>query len=169
MRSLIVGRFQPFHNGHAKLINEISKTSDELIVVIGSAQYSYTLENPFTAGERVAMITAALKGSKFKEFYVIPIEDVDSNQIWVSHLEAMVPKFGRVYANNPLVKVLFREKGYEVKTTKLFNRDEESGTNIRRLMIDGGNWKKLVPETVASVINSIKGDERLRQLSEKDE
>ncbi len=169
MRALLIGRFQPFHNGHIKLIGEIAKSNEELIIVVGSAQQSYTLDNPFTAGERIEMISSALGKTKFKQVYIIPIEDVDSNQIWVSHVKAMVPRFDRVYSNNPLVKELFRNDGREVVSTPLFRRLEQSGTNIRKLMITSEKWENLVPASVAEVIHSIKGDERLRNLAQKDE
>src|SRR5207245_2773190 len=59
-RALFVGRFQPFHRGHLATVRRILETNDEIIVGIGSAQYSHTGENPFTAGERYEMIKRAL-------------------------------------------------------------------------------------------------------------
>ncbi|MFB0514560.1 MAG: adenylyltransferase/cytidyltransferase family protein, partial [Candidatus Bathyarchaeia archaeon] len=38
-RGLFVGRFQPIHKGHVKAISDILKQVDELVIVIGSAQY----------------------------------------------------------------------------------------------------------------------------------
>ena len=60
IRGLMVGRFQPFHNGHLYLSNQILQECDELIIAIGSAQFNYIYKDPFTAGERVLMIHAAL-------------------------------------------------------------------------------------------------------------
>ncbi|HIQ38838.1 MAG TPA: nicotinamide-nucleotide adenylyltransferase, partial [Methanothermococcus okinawensis] len=57
MRGFLIGRWQPFHKGHLSIIEEISKEVDELIIGIGSAQKSHTLNDPFTAGERIMMIT----------------------------------------------------------------------------------------------------------------
>src|SRR5256885_9498938 len=51
-RALFVGRFQPFHRGHLSMVKRILESNSEIIVGIGSAQYSHTGENPFTAGER---------------------------------------------------------------------------------------------------------------------
>ncbi|MCK5309571.1 MAG: adenylyltransferase/cytidyltransferase family protein, partial [Thermoplasmata archaeon] len=52
MRGLIIGRFQPFHKGHFEVLKEIAGQVDKLIIGIGSADESYTFEDPFTAGER---------------------------------------------------------------------------------------------------------------------
>jgi nicotinamide-nucleotide adenylyltransferase len=52
-RGLVIGRFQPFHNGHLELIKQIMNECEELVVVIGSAQFNYLAKDPFTAGERI--------------------------------------------------------------------------------------------------------------------
>jgi nicotinamide-nucleotide adenylyltransferase len=59
-RGLYVGRFQPFHLGHLEAIENVLKEAEELVIVIGSAQYSHNINNPFTAGERLVMIRRAL-------------------------------------------------------------------------------------------------------------
>ncbi len=63
-RGLYVGRFQPFHLGHLGAVKAVLKEVDELVIVIGSAQYSHNLNNPFTAGERLVMIRRALQEAK---------------------------------------------------------------------------------------------------------
>jgi nicotinamide-nucleotide adenylyltransferase len=39
-RGLLIGRFQPFHIGHLKAIEQATSENDEVIIGIGSAQYS---------------------------------------------------------------------------------------------------------------------------------
>jgi nicotinamide-nucleotide adenylyltransferase len=168
-RAFIVGRFQPFHLGHLEVIQEILKEHESVIIGIGSAQYSHTLQNPFTAGERHLMISNTLESRKIFNFYIIPIEDVNSNPLWVAHVESLTPRFSSVYTNNPLVKRLFYEKKYNVKSMELINRVEWSGTRIRDRMIRGENWERDVPETVSEIIREIDGVGRLRALSESDD
>ena len=43
-RGLVIGRFQPFHNGHLELVHEILNECEELVLVIGSAQFNYLLK-----------------------------------------------------------------------------------------------------------------------------
>ncbi len=168
-RAFIVGRFQPFHKGHLEVIQEILKDHDSVIIGIGSAQYSHTLQNPFTAGERHLMISNTLEMNKIFNFYIIPIEDVNSNPLWVAHVESLTPKFNNVYTNNPLVKRLFFEKKYNVKSMELINRVEWSGTRIREKIIRGENWENDVPEAVKDIIFEIDGVSRLRELSQSDD
>ena len=168
-RAFIVGRFQPFHKGHLEVIEEILKEHDSVIIGIGSAQYSHTLENPFTAGERHLMISNALETKKIFNFHIIPIEDVNSNPLWVAHAESLTPKFSSVYTNNPLVKRLFYEKKYNVKSMGLINRVEWSGTRIREKIINGENWENDVPGPVRDIIVEIDGVARLRDLAMSDD
>src|SRR5579875_2454960 len=168
-RSFMVGRFQPFHNGHLQVIREILKTSDSVIIGIGSAQYSHTQKDPFTAGERHLMISSTLESQGIFQYYLVPIEDVNSNPLWVAHVESLTPKFNKVYTNNPLVRRLFFEKGYSVHSMTLINRDSWSGTKIREKMLKGEDWKNDVPQTVAKIIEEIDGVNRLRDLAKSDE
>ena len=169
MRGFFIGRFQPYHLGHHEVIKNIINEVDELIIGIGSAQESHTLENPFTAGERVLMIVRALEELKInKRVYVIPLEDIYRNSLWVSHVCSMVPPFDVVYTNNPLVYRLFKEAGFKVKSTKMYNRKEYQGTEIRRKMLEGDDWEKYVPKAVAEVIKEIDGISRIREIAAKD-
>jgi len=166
-RAFYIGRFQPYHLGHHNVIRTLIKEVEELIIGVGSAQKSHTITDPFTAGERVMMISKAV--SEFNiPFYVIPIEDVEYNSVWVSHVKAMVPPFSVVFSNNPLVERLFYEAGTPVRNLPLFQRKMYSGTEIRRRMIKGDEWESLVPRCVADIIHSIRGVERIRKLAQSD-
>jgi nicotinamide-nucleotide adenylyltransferase len=164
MRALYIGRFQPYHLGHQAVLQKIMEEVDEIVIVIGSAQESHTPENPFTAGERMDMIYAALGGLR-NRCYVIPLQDVKRNAIWVDHVTSMVPRFDVVFSNNPLVVQLFSEAGMEVRKPPLYRREIYSGTAIRRLMLSGGDWRSLLPEAVAAKVGEIGGVKRLMNIS----
>jgi len=169
IRGLMVGRFQPFHNGHLYLSNQILQECDELIIAIGSAQFNYIYKDPFTAGERVLMIHAALLESKIDltRCYVIPIVNDENNARWLAHLRSMVPSFNILYSGNDFVTNLV---SHEIKIKKpLFSKKNVyNGTNIRKQMARMQNWKKLVPNAVFRVIEEIGGVTRLKTLLESD-
>jgi nicotinamide-nucleotide adenylyltransferase len=169
MRGLLIGRFQPFHRGHIYVIKEIQKAVDEIIICIGSAQKSHSLENPFTAGERIMMIKKSLYENGIKKnYYIIPIPDINNNSLWTSHVKSLTPPFLKVYSANALVKRLFKEQGIEVDTPPMYNRKEFSGTEIRRRMLKGKPWEKFVPKAVVDVIGEVDGIRRLRNLAKSD-
>lgn len=161
---LVIGRFQPFHKGHLEVIRSIAEECGSIIVGIGSAQYSHTLENPFTAGERHLMISRSLKEEKLNNVSIVPIVDINRYAVWVSHVVSLVPPFNVVYSNNPLTRRLFSEAGYQVRASPIFNREVYSGTEIRRRMLAGERWEHLVPKAVAKVVREINGLERMRDL-----
>ncbi|RLI84030.1 MAG: nicotinamide-nucleotide adenylyltransferase [Archaeoglobales archaeon] len=171
MRGFFIGRFQPYHLGHHEIVKEIVNEVDELIIGIGSAQESHTIENPFTAGERILMVSRALDEidpNLRRRVYIIPLEDIYRNALWVSHVRSMVPPFEIVFSNNPLVIRLFREAGFDVVRTRFYRREHLQGREIRRLMVEGGNWERYVPKSVADVIREIGGIERIREIAKND-
>ncbi len=167
-RGLFVGRFQPFHNGHLEAIKWILSQVEEVVIVVGSAQYSHSPRNPFTAGERIEMIRSALLEADVDPtaWVIVPVPDTDGvHATWVSLVKAYAPSFDVVFTNDPLTKRLFEEEGYEVVEVPLVKKEEFSGTRIRKLMIEGGDWEKLVPPAVAKFVKRIRGIERLREIS----
>jgi nicotinamide-nucleotide adenylyltransferase len=170
-RGLYVGRFQPFHSGHLEAIQNVLKEVEELVIVIGSAQYSHNINNPFTAGERLVMIRRALQEASvdYSRLWVVPVPDVHLHMLWVSALEGYTPRFNIVYSNEPLTRRLFMEAGYEVKNIPFFQRKVYTSTHVREKMLKGESWTKLVPKSVADFINEIDGVNRLRDLAKSDE
>ena len=167
MRGFYIGRFQPYHDGHHRMVTEIADDVDELVLGIGSAGDSHTPRNPFTAGERVMMVTKSVVDPDITT-YAVPIEDLDRNSVWVSHVQSMSPAFDVAYSNNPLVIQLFSEAGVEVRQSPMFNRDVLEGVELRTRMIEGGDWRSLVPTAVVDVIEEIGGIERIQRISDTD-
>lgn len=169
MRGFFIGRFQPYHQGHHDIILEILEEVDELVIGIGSSQESHSIKNPFTAGERMLMVSKALEEIKTdKKAYVVPLEDIYRNSLWVPHVQSMIPPIDVAYSNNPLVRRLFNEAGYEIKKTVLRNREEYQGTEIRKRILEKNHWEALVPESVARVIVEVGGVERIKEVSGSD-
>jgi nicotinamide-nucleotide adenylyltransferase len=168
-RGLFVGRFQPFHLGHLHVVKKLLEKVDELIIAIGSAQYSHTFKDPFNAGERIWMIRSALDNEiDPRRYYVIPIPDVNDNRVWVAHVASYSPPFQIVFSNNSLVKVLFQEAGYDVQPSLLYKRKLYCATDIRKKIVANKKWEHLVPDSVAKIIKEIGGDKRLREIIKKD-
>ncbi|MEM3550152.1 MAG: nicotinamide-nucleotide adenylyltransferase [Candidatus Bathyarchaeia archaeon] len=169
-RGLFVGRFQPFHMGHLHAVKEILREVDEVVIVIGSAQYSHRIENPFTAGERIVMIRRALDEERmdYRRIWIVPVPDFHIHMVWVSAVEGYTPRFDVVYSNEPLTRRLFKEAGYEVKPIRFHRRKDYSATEIRERILRDKNWGELVPKSVEEFIIEIGGVERLKDLTKSD-
>jgi nicotinamide-nucleotide adenylyltransferase len=165
MKALFLGRFQPFHCGHYKMIKEIAQKAEYVVIVIGSAQHSHSKDNPFTAGERYTMISRTLVDEEIDNYHIVTLEDLNRYSLWVAHVESHSPKFDIVYAHNPLSVRLFSEAGYKVVELKLYKPEVYSGSEIRRRIVKGEDWKDLVPKKVSEVIDEVDGVKRLSDIT----
>ena len=77
--------FQPFHLGHAGLVQAAVEhaAGDEVVVAIGSAQAGWEANNPWTADERQSMIEA-WAGEEGVQLSIVQIEDINDPN-WVEH------------------------------------------------------------------------------------
>ncbi|MGF3554478.1 MAG: nicotinamide-nucleotide adenylyltransferase [Thermoplasmatota archaeon] len=165
MNALFIGRFQPFHKGHLKVIKNASKKYDKIIIGIGSSQYSNTLKNPFTEKEREMMIKRTLENTGIKNYEIILIPDINNPPKWVDHVLSIFSDFDIIITNNPVTKNLFSEKGFIVKETKLYKKNKYSGEEIRKKMINDEKWKHSVPKEVYDLIIEINAVDRIKNLS----
>jgi nicotinamide-nucleotide adenylyltransferase len=152
MNALFIGRFQPFHLGHLKVIQDISKDYDKIIIGIGSSQASNTVDNPFSAEQRKNMIAQSLQLVNISNYVIILIPDINDPPNWVNHVSSIFSDFNVVITNNTFTKKLFEEKGYIVKNTKIYGNGKYSGKEIRRRINEEIEWDDLVPKCVYNQI-----------------
>lgn len=169
-RGLFIGRFQPFHLGHLVTIKFALRKVEELIIVIGSAQKSHEMRNPFTAGERIQMIKDSLDSDNeidTRKVFMIPIPDINTHSLWTHQVDALVPKYKVIFTNDPFTHILFKEKGMKVIEPRLHQREELSATEVRSRMVKGGDWKKLVTSQTVKVIEDVHGIRRIKAIFAK--
>ncbi|KYK24403.1 nicotinamide-nucleotide adenylyltransferase [Thermoplasmatales archaeon SG8-52-4] len=165
MKALFIGRFQPFHKGHLKIIINASKEYEEVIIGIGSSQYGNSSDNPFSADERKNMIKKSLDAIGLNNFKIVLIPDIHNPPKWVDHVLSIIPDFDIVISNNSFTKQLFTEKGFKIKETPLYDKDKFSGKVIRKRIINDESWKDLVPQEVHDFIIRINGEKRLKNVT----
>ncbi|RLI05870.1 nicotinamide-nucleotide adenylyltransferase [Candidatus Bathyarchaeota archaeon] len=165
-----IGRFQPVHKGHIHAITYALGKVEELIIGIGSAQFSHEIENPFTAGERFSMLKLGLdeNGVDRKAYWIIPIPDTRVHSLWVAQVVSYSPRFDVAFTNDPLSSELLREAGFVVEGIPYLNREIYNATNVRERILNGESWETLVPQSVADFIKKIRGVERIRDLAKTD-
>ena len=159
--ALFVGRFQPMHIGHLDAIEWILEKYRKIIIVIGSSQESRTEENPFTFEERKEIIEKTLisEGIKEDRYDIIGIPDVYDDNTWVGKILHRAV-FDVVFTQNPWTERCFRELNIPVEKHPLFG--DISATQIRKMMREGKEWKRLVPREVERIIERIDLRERFK-------
>lgn len=94
--AFLIGRFQPFHNGHKHLIDYGLEHAEKVIVLVGGSNKARSFKNPFTFEEREQMIhwTYEDAGGDIPDRVVVePLPDVPGNDdAWLGNVYAAVNK-----------------------------------------------------------------------------
>ena len=90
---MLIGRFQPFHNAHLEIIKRCTALTDQLVVVIGSANQPRTYKNPFTYDERARMIKAATAGLSLRVYTEPNIDTIYNDQAWAVRIQGIHSKY----------------------------------------------------------------------------
>jgi len=165
MKALFIGRFQPFHNGHLKVVETLSKKYEKVIIGIGSSQYSNTFDNPFSSDERKLMIKKSLESLNIKNYEIILIPDIHNPPKWAEHVLSIYSDFDVAVSNNLFTRKLFAEKNYDTKETEYYNKNNYSGKEIRKRISKDLDWQGLVPKAVKNIIIDVNGINRIKNLS----
>lgn len=87
---VFIGRFEPFHNGHAAVARHALGRTSKLIFLVGSADMPRTVKNPWTVAERAVMIQAALADADGR-LLIRPLRDHLYNESqWIAGVQRTV-------------------------------------------------------------------------------
>lgn len=104
--AFLIGRFQPFHNGHKHLIDYGLEHADRVVVLVGGSNKARSVKNPWTFEEREKMIRDSYSGPKYvimgeyqgdphyNRVNVEPLPDVPGNDdAWLGNVYSAVHKY----------------------------------------------------------------------------
>ena len=175
--TVFIGRFSPFHNGHAEVLSRALLSSSDVLVLVGSVGQARNIKNPFTFIERRDMIHNWYKSQPPMQgrLHIMPLEDYPYNdQKWMRGVQSAVEG---VYTS-----LVYKYGKYDTKI-KLTgaNRDESSwylrmfgnyfdlslvestevgfalsATKIRNQWFDGSpGWRLQVPNSTRIVLDGL--------------
>lgn len=165
----VQGRFQGLHMGHMEFLLEAKKRCQFLI--IGVTNYDIHSQyikndaklnrfqeqaNPFTYFERLMMITESMveAGVPREEFTIVPFP-IEVPEKIPNFVPEDVVFFQTIYDQWGRNKVEQLQKmGYQ--TEVMWERTDAdrltSGTQVRKLMQEGGDWERLMPKAAAKYV-----------------
>ncbi len=166
--ALLIGRFQPFHNGHLDIVKKILKDNERVIIAIGSAEKNFLPQNPLTASERFQLIEAALQEEDIPtdRFCIVPIRNVNNFALWVNHINIYVPPYTKLYTGSEIVKACYEGK-YHGDGPKIIQVEREikiSATKVREAIKNAESWQNFVPKAVANLLEKWEISERLKTI-----
>lgn len=96
-----IGRFQPFHLGHKAVIDRALELADRVVVILGSSGGARSPKNPWTADERIEMISSCYDEGALKRITFVAQEDHLYNfDRWLSEVQDKVQNINRANLYN---------------------------------------------------------------------
>lgn len=158
-RALVLGRFQPFHNGHLEVIRRALEISESVIIAVGSINLA-DKDNPIGYKDRVAILRKMIgkEGISDKVREIVGVRDFPDDDEWAGEVVRMAGMFDVVVGNNDWTNRVMKSAGYEVVETGMFNREELEGAKIRALFREGdAKWESRVPDYLVADIRRLLG------------
>ena len=152
--ALIVGRFQPFHNGHLFLIKKALEKAERIIIGIGSANMGDE-NNPVDFETRKKIIKAVACKEKIEKeiIKIVPLDDFFDDKKWLNNLKKQVGNFDIALGNNDWTNNILEKAGYKVFKVDYYKRSLYEGWRIRKLIKEGKKWQDRVPEYIVKWLN----------------
>ena len=162
--SFMIARFQPFHNGHKSIIDKMLNESENITIILGSAQEHGTKKNPLDVPQRQKLVEN-IYGEK-ENIKILSLNDIDcDNDHWykyvIKFLKKEAPEFGfpDAYYCGDMENGHYYDKG-EFKI-EIVNREEQkenkniSASEIREMISNhNDDWKKYIPkQNIDLIIN----------------
>jgi bifunctional NMN adenylyltransferase/nudix hydrolase len=100
---VLIGRFQPFHNAHLEIIKRCTALTDQLVVIVGSANQPRTYKNPFSFEERRKMILAATAGLSMRVYVEPNVDTIYNDQAWAVRVQGIQSKYRILGAKDAII------------------------------------------------------------------
>ena len=164
-RGLIIGRFAPIQIGHDKLINIGLELCESTLVLVGSAQESGTLRNPYDLETRIDIIKKSHPEIPDDVLMIRGINDLknelNNDLSWGNYVKSEVIRHQghfsdlAIYGNDPVKRSWFEPN----ELAELYvPRDEISATYVRGLMVinDELEWQKTTSPLIHNMYNELR-------------
>ncbi len=172
--AVFIGRFQPFHNGHKKVIEEALKQADRVLIVIGSALEPRSIRNPFTIYERQSMIYGAFADPERKRIMFEYVENKLYNDgAWLESIQFAV-QWAAPEAKK--IALIGHSRDQSSFYLKLFPQwasievDDYEGVNSTAIRKDYFNYftvPPLVPDNVNDFLSNFAGSDDYSNIREE--
>lgn len=169
---VVIGRFQPFHMGHAHLIREAVALAKHVIVLIGSTSRPRDPHNPFTGDERAKMIAGEFPHVETAQLIDYTYDDPQ----WEMQVQNKVAAFASALGlSTPKVCLVGHDRddttyylnsfpAWSVKRVEAF-AGNISGSKIRKRWLESGfSSLKGVSQPVHNIIRALESTPEIKEL-----
>jgi bifunctional NMN adenylyltransferase/nudix hydrolase len=187
--AVFIGRFEPFHNAHRRVIDKALAIAGKVIVLIGSSNKPRSTKNPFFFDERKVMIRSAFDAPSASRLLFAPLRDFPySDDRWMREVQSQVSAL--IVADNTVMNapksvcLIGHFKDRSTDYLRMFpqwelveapNHEQRNATALRTLIYDAarepeaakGKWmlvQSAVPEGVHAFLGEFAKSEAFAQL-----
>lgn len=179
---IVIGRFQPFHLAHQKLIEHSLGLAEKVIIILGSARSASDVKNPFTPAMREEIIRLCFPGEAERLIFRAVRDYPYNDHVWTTEVQNVVNEITE-NEEKSLTKIaivgffkdrssyylnLFPQWSFEEFYTpdkKLLNLH---ATEIREKFFSGNNdWKNSVSPQVAAALEVFQQTETFPYLQKE--
>lgn len=161
INTLTVARMQGIQDGHKRLIDFHEEIGNNNIIAIGSCQESGTIQNPFTASQRIEMIRM-LKGYDKRssgKLSIVKLNDINAvyPYEWKNYVLEKIANWSgnlptpNVYIGGSELDIMdngFHTDFFAISLDRL-SSGIMSGTEVRKSIVNGNNeWRNHVPYVI---------------------
>ena len=180
--AVLIGRFQPFHHGHAALLKIALTSAERVVVVLGSAFHARNSKNPFSWEERAAMIAATLPAADAERVSFTPMRDYYEDTRWAMAVQREVKRLA-LHATRVALVGHFKDASSHYLNLfpqwQLITVENESAidsTRIRRILFEAENvdvslsvLNELVPVAIRQYLKAWSNLSCFAELAEEHE
>lgn len=89
---VFIGRFQPFHKGHWRLLQEALKHGEQVLVLVGSANLAPDSRNPWKSQARITLIESIVRDHGFADRVIVRPQGDEpyENNLWLASVQREV-------------------------------------------------------------------------------
>ena len=179
---IVIGRFQPFHLTHQKLIERSLDLAEKVIVILGSARSAPDVKNPFTPAMREEIIRACFPKDADRLIFRAVRDYPYNDHVWTAELQNIVGEITQEnqteHARIAIVGFFKDKSSYYLNLfpqwhfEEFYTSDKKllsiNATKIREKFFTGDEaWRKLVPETVQRYLDVFKTTEFFPHLQKE--
>ena len=166
----LIGKFQPPHKGHERLLDACLRNADRLLVGVGTREHRDPVR-PFDPVEIAQMLETILR-PRGAQYRLIEIPDyghlpeyADGSR-WHEHVKRTYAGVDAIVTGNPYVRQLLVPDFRIITPDELIgpsDREPICGSLVRSMMALNKGWESYIPYSVMLYIHNQGLDERLRQ------
>ncbi len=165
---VVIGRFQPLHNGHVAIITEALNQCEKVLVLIGSATESPNYKNPLSSELRRNILEATFP----KKLSILPLRDLPTDGEWIQETIGYINSFEedptKVMMYTGAKDAEYYTKNFIYPVTEVAGiTGDVSGTEIRRHMYVNHVAADMIPQAAAKALSEFMDtDEAVRLRNE---